>query len=95
MIAMCNIFKKLWQNNSVHSKIQCTEYRIHIEMAGVVWAVSLKRYSKCLSVWRREREELMCMCSPYWNIGNELFYLKIYLYLKMTCIFTSTPELTF
>ena len=49
MVAMCSVFKKPWLNNSVHC-------RVHIEMAGVAWAVNLKSYSKCLCVCVKERE---------------------------------------
>ena len=69
MVAMCNIFKKPWLNDSVHG-------RVRTGTAAVAWAVSIKRYSKCLCVWRTERDELMCMSSSYWNFENELFYLK-------------------
>lgn len=87
MVAVCNIFKKPWLNNSVHC-------RMHIEMAGVVWAVSLKIYSKCLCMCVKERKRKKMPLLSHIEILKKLFNLKLYLYLKMTFIFSSTLEST-
>lgn len=66
MLAMCNSFKKSWLNNSVHCKIY--------EMAGVVWAVSLKSYSKCRYKWKRKKKTAFVYpLLKYWKEGVILF----------------------